>query len=168
MKKLLPTVLVTVYCLLFTVLFPSPVRAQSFGVNIHSLARESEENIKCILEWLASNCQTSIVRIWGYQNTFGINGLANLEKVLNAAPGNIRFIVALEDFPYGPPETNPSTWYAQAQQPSSNYYQYVEAMLNKYGSHSKILVWDLTNLIVKAIMVFVLLTSKILFRQFLI
>lgn len=119
--------------------------ASNFGFNIHSLSNESEEYITCLLNWLSQNCGTTFVRLWGYQSTLGIDGFNNLEKVLNAAPSNIKFIVALEDFPFGPAASNPSTWFSQASNPSSSYYQHAEAMLNKYGSSPQIAVWELMN-----------------------
>lgn len=124
--------------------FKKPALAQSFGFNVHSLSNESEENIKALLEYLAQNCETTIVRLWGYNGTLGVNG-QNLYKVLRSAPSNIQFIVALEDFPFGPAQANPTAWYQQAAQPGSSYYQHVQAMLSRFGNEPQILAWELLN-----------------------
>ncbi len=122
--------------------FPKEADAY-FGYNVHSLAKENPENISRILNYLASNCETTIVRLWGYESTFGIQGYDNLQKVLDAAPSNIKFIVALEDFPYGPPESNPGAWYSNGYR--TRYRDYVARMLDRYGNSEKILIWEMVN-----------------------
>jgi len=144
MKKCLSATLSFLIIFLFSVFFPKNISAQeNFGFNIHSLAKESEEFISCTLNWLANNCQTSIIRLWAYQSTFGINGLENLQKVLDAAPPNIKFIVALEDFPFGPAVSNPKDWFSSGYR--NQYRSYVQQIVNKYKNNDKILVWEIMN-----------------------
>ncbi|MEK7165983.1 MAG: hypothetical protein AAB874_04225, partial [Patescibacteria group bacterium] len=128
---------------IFVLLSPRLANAQQFGFNIHSLTKESPENIASILNFVAQNCQTTLVRLWGYQSTLGINGYENLQKVLDAAPANVRFIVALEDFPFGPAAGNPLLWFSVGYR--FGYRSYVEQMLNKYGSNDKIAIWEVMN-----------------------
>ncbi|MDD3679247.1 MAG: cellulase family glycosylhydrolase [Candidatus Shapirobacteria bacterium] len=123
---------------------PSPSHAQQgFGFNIHGLAKESEDFISCTLDWLGQNCNTTIVRLWGYQSTFSINGVNNLQKVLDAAPANIKFIVALEDFPFGPAVSNSGNWFSSGYR--SQYRNYVQTIVNKYKNDDRILVWEIMN-----------------------
>jgi len=121
---------------------PSPALTD-FGFNVHSLSKESEEFIYCLLSWLADNCQTTYVRLWAYQETLGINGYADLEKVLNAAPANIKFIVALEDFPFGPPVGNPTSWFSSGYQ--EKYQGYVRSIVERYKNNEQIFVWEIMN-----------------------
>jgi len=145
-KKLSKTIgywLLVIGYWLIILFFPQPVRAQSFGFNIHSLTKESDEYIECLLDWLSNNCQTTIVRLWGYRYTLGINGMENIQKVLDAAPSNVKFIIALEDFPFGPPSGNPQVWFSSTYK--EQYRDYVQAVVNRYKNNDQILVWEIMN-----------------------
>jgi len=132
--------------ILLTIFFSLPkntLAQNNFGFNVHSLSKTTPENITSILNYLKDECQTTIVRFWGYQSTLGINGDNDIQKVLDAAPSGMKFIIALEDFSYGPAINNPSSWFESGYKTS--YRPYVEKILNKYGHDSRILVWEIMN-----------------------
>jgi len=141
MKRFLPVIFVSFTLLLFSFLFPPPVSAQgSFGFNIHSLAKDTPGNIANILNYLATNCQTNIVRIFGFE---GWGGYDNIQKVLNAAPPGMKFIIALEDFPYGPALNNPGAWFGGGYR--NSYRPYVQRVVSRYAGDPRILVWEIMN-----------------------
>lgn len=119
----------------------SPINTSaSFGFNIHNLTQESQGVISSTLSQVAISCQSNIVRLWGYQSKDGIN---TLPKVLAGAPPGMQFIVALEDFPFGPAESNPREWFANGYRQS--YRQYAIDMVNTFKSEPKILGWEIMN-----------------------
>src|SRR3989344_3142371 len=123
MKKIITCIFFIISFQTLTLLHPNFVLAQTeFGYNFHSLTKESPETITNILNQVASKCGANIIRLWGYQSTMGIDGINNLDKVLNAAGANIKFIVCLEDFPYGPAFSVPASWFSSGYQ--SVYRQY--------------------------------------------
>lgn len=124
----------------FGIFSVSTVNAQSFGFNVHSLASDSPENISSILQYLSQNCQTNIVRFWGFENRGGYD---NIQKVLDAAPAGMKFVITLEDFPYGPPELNPKAWFSNVYKVS--FRPYVQRVVTKYANNSKILAWEIMN-----------------------
>ena len=96
MKKIITCIFFIISFQTLTLLHPNFVLAQTeFGYNIHSLTKESPETITNILNQVASKCGANIIRLWGYQSTMGIDGINNLDKVLNAAGANIKFIVTI-------------------------------------------------------------------------
>ena len=118
----------------------------AFGFNIHSLAKESESFIRDTFASLKNSCssQVTYVRLWGFNKTFGIDGLNSLQKVINAASGTgIKLIVAIEDFPSGPAEANPGAWFGGGYK--NEYEAYAKALVGKYGRSSEIAVWELMN-----------------------
>lgn len=132
-------------------LFPKPVFGQStssyYGFDVHSLAKDSSENIASILNFIDENNKLSgtesVVRLWGYQSTFGIDGINNLQKVLDAAPEGMKFIVSLEDFNYGPVEEDPEAWFSSGYK--EDYLSYVEEIVNRYKDSQQITVWEIMN-----------------------
>lgn len=132
-------------------LFSSPAKAfaADFGFNLWNLTNLPADQIHTILANLGDSCKTTIVRIWGYQFTNGIDGLNNLQKVFDNAPPNIKFIVALEDFPFGPPEADPGAWFGGGYRQSDDggvhpsYRTYVQQVVSKY--RGKVFMWELMN-----------------------
>lgn len=126
------------------VLFVAPVSrayAADFGFNLWNLATQPPEMIKRVLGNLSDSCRTTIVRMWGYKNTHGIDGLNNLQKVFENAPSNVKFIVALEDFPYGPAGSDPGAWFGGGYR--TEYREYVRQVVTKY--RGKVFMWELMN-----------------------
>lgn len=143
MRAFIPTVkihLLFLFFFLFLFAGANSAFAQNFGFNVHSLGRDSSGNIANILNYLAQNCQTNIVRFFGYE---GWGGYDHIQKVLDAAPPGMKFIIALEDFPYGPPEPNPKAWFSNGYKAS--YRPYVQKVVSRYAGNSKILVWEIMN-----------------------
>ena len=135
--------------LLTTWLFSSPILAENtcMGINFWSISKGSPEQIKEFLNYLSQNMPfnggTQLIRIWGYESTLGIDGYHNLQKVLDAAAPNQKFVVSLEDFPHGPAVYNPKEWFESGY--LENYRDYVSRMVTKYKGSSKIGVCEIMN-----------------------
>ncbi|MBI2542824.1 MAG: cellulase family glycosylhydrolase [Candidatus Aenigmarchaeota archaeon] len=114
------------------------------GVNIHSLAKASDSEADRILKYLSNSCGVNVVRIWGYQNTFGIGGINNVKKVLDKGTVyNLKFIVTLEDFPYGSAESNPKEWFSNGYK--SEFKPYVRNIASSLKDRNEILAWEIMN-----------------------
>ncbi|OGM10803.1 hypothetical protein A2Z22_02865 [Candidatus Woesebacteria bacterium RBG_16_34_12] len=117
------------------------------GFNIHFLASRSEAEIYDLLASVVQCGGPKIVRFWGCQSCHGIDGLSGIGNVLRVAEQSfpdLKFIIALEDFNAGP-NTNPTAWYQNNDQPGEPYYNYVDQVMDTYGNHPQILVWELLN-----------------------
>ncbi len=118
-----------------------------FGVNFWALSKGSPEQIRQILDYLQQTLRISgtqqLIRLWGYQETLGIDGYNNLERVLNNAAAGQKFIVSLEDFPHGPAVANPKEWFESGY--LEEYRPYVAMMVEKYKGSGKIDTWEIMN-----------------------
>ncbi len=114
------------------------------GADVHSIGKASDDEIRRILNYLSNTCGANAIRIWGFKNTFGIGGIGNVRRVLDIGAGyNVKFIIALEDFPYGPPESNPREWFTNGYR--TEYKPYVQQIVNEFRNRQEILAWEIMN-----------------------
>lgn len=123
------------------------VTGSYFGFNIHSLTNLDSAEISETLNDVHqcdSNAVT-VVRFWGFL------GGDRIQKVLDAAPSGMKFIIALSNFytsgvaqPWPAPQGNETAWFADGWK-TNGYRDFVDAVTKKYSGNDKILVWELMN-----------------------
>lgn len=118
------------------------------GVNIHSLAKYDDSVIQNHLQYLSSQCGTSVIRIWGTPDRASPQ---KLKTVLNiASQNNIQVILVLADYSNGTSNilpssihSNPTSWY---QSDYLTYYlPYVTSLVSTLGQDPAIYAYELAN-----------------------
>jgi hypothetical protein len=116
----------------------SQVRAQSsledFGYNIHSLAKDSPENIRNIFSFLQENGHNQL-RIWAGAE-HGIS-TSDMQKLFDNAPSDFEFFVSLGDYNVIDPISNA---YQRDQ-----YREDIRQKVELFKDDERIKVWEILN-----------------------